>query len=99
MFEETDLVLTLSQLPETFLTNPSKLRIYLCKIPTVITETFEFLMNSGAYQNNVSHCHQILGHKNSLQILYHHTDCTWHSCRNQLPRINLNMDSLLMSQV
>jgi hypothetical protein len=22
-----------------FLTNPSKLRIYLCKIPTVITET------------------------------------------------------------
>jgi hypothetical protein len=31
--------LTLSQYPQTFLTNPSKLRIYLCKIPTVITET------------------------------------------------------------
>jgi hypothetical protein len=31
--------LTLRQFPQTFLTNPSKLRIYLCKIPTVITET------------------------------------------------------------
>jgi hypothetical protein len=31
--------LTMSQLPQTFLTNPSKPRIYLCKIPTVITET------------------------------------------------------------
>jgi hypothetical protein len=31
--------LRLSQSPQTFLTNPSKLRIYLCKIPTVITET------------------------------------------------------------
>jgi hypothetical protein len=29
----------LSQFARTFLTNPSKLRIYLCKIPTVITET------------------------------------------------------------
>jgi hypothetical protein len=29
--------ITLSQFPQTFLTNPSKLRIYLCKIPTVIT--------------------------------------------------------------
>ena len=27
------------EFPQTFLTNPSKLRIYLCKIPTVITET------------------------------------------------------------
>jgi hypothetical protein len=35
MFEETD-----SVFPQTFRTNPSKLRIYLCKIPTVITETF-----------------------------------------------------------
>jgi hypothetical protein len=26
--------LTLSQFPQIFLTNPSKLRIYLCKIPT-----------------------------------------------------------------
>ena len=31
--------LTTSQFPQTFLTNPSKLRIYRCKIPTVITET------------------------------------------------------------
>jgi hypothetical protein len=31
--------LTRSQCPENFLTNPSKLRIYQCKIPTVITET------------------------------------------------------------
>ena len=31
--------MSLSQFPETFLTNPSKLRIYLCKIPTVITKT------------------------------------------------------------
>jgi hypothetical protein len=32
-----------SHFPQTFLTNPSKLRIYLwlCKIPTVITETFD----------------------------------------------------------
>jgi hypothetical protein len=29
--------LTLNQFTQTFLTNPSKLRIYLCKIPTVIT--------------------------------------------------------------
>jgi hypothetical protein len=29
----------MSQFPQTFLTNPSKLRIYLCKIPTVMTET------------------------------------------------------------
>ena len=36
MFEGIDSVLKLSR---TFLTNPSKLRIYLCKIPTVITET------------------------------------------------------------
>jgi hypothetical protein len=28
-----------SQFPQTFLTNPSKFRIYLCKILTVITET------------------------------------------------------------
>jgi hypothetical protein len=27
------------ELSQTFLTNPSKLTIYLCKIPTVITET------------------------------------------------------------
>jgi hypothetical protein len=27
------------EFPQTFLTNPSKLRIYLCKIPAVITET------------------------------------------------------------
>jgi hypothetical protein len=39
MFEELTLCLTVSQFPETFLTNPSKLRIYPCKIPTVITET------------------------------------------------------------
>ena len=37
MFEETDPVLKMSQLPHTFLTNPSKLRI--CKIPTVTAET------------------------------------------------------------
>ena len=29
----------LRELTQTFLTNPSKLRIHLCKIPTVITET------------------------------------------------------------
>ena len=29
----------LSPVPQTFLTNPSNLRIYLCKIPTVITES------------------------------------------------------------
>jgi hypothetical protein len=42
MFEGTDSVLTVvssSQFLQTFLTNPSKLRTYLCKIPTVITET------------------------------------------------------------
>jgi hypothetical protein len=41
MFEETDLVLILtpSQFHQTFLTNSSKLRIYLGKVPTVITET------------------------------------------------------------
>ena len=31
--------LTLSQFPQTFLINPTKLTICLCKIPTVITET------------------------------------------------------------
>ena len=31
--------LSLSQFPQTFLTNPLKLTIYLRKIPTVITET------------------------------------------------------------
>jgi hypothetical protein len=39
MFERTDSVLTLGQFPQTFLTNPSKLRIYICKILTVITGT------------------------------------------------------------
>jgi hypothetical protein len=35
MFEGTaDSVLRRSQFPQIFLTNPSKLRIYLCKIPT-----------------------------------------------------------------
>jgi hypothetical protein len=39
MFEETDLVFNTSHFPQTFLTNPSKLRIYLvCKIATVITD-------------------------------------------------------------
>ena len=33
------LCLTLNQFPQTFLTNPSKLRIYLWKIPTMIAET------------------------------------------------------------
>jgi hypothetical protein len=32
---------TESVILQTFLTNPSKLRIYLCKIPTVITETID----------------------------------------------------------
>jgi hypothetical protein len=31
--------LTLGQVLQTFLTNPSKLRFYRCKIPTVITQT------------------------------------------------------------
>ena len=38
---------TTSQFPKKFLTNPSKLRIYPCKIPTVITETsivYSFLL-------------------------------------------------------
>ena len=39
MFEATDSSLTLDQFSQTFLTNPSKLKIYPCKIPTVITET------------------------------------------------------------
>ena len=39
MFDETDLMLNIESVPQTFLTNPSKLRIYLCKIPTVMTET------------------------------------------------------------
>ena len=38
MFEETDLVLNIESVPS-ILTNPSKLKIYQCKIPTVITET------------------------------------------------------------
>jgi hypothetical protein len=44
MFEELTHVLTLSRLPQTFLTNLSKLRIYLCKILTVITETLIVLI-------------------------------------------------------
>ena len=40
MFEEPDLVFNTSwQFPQTVLTNPLKLRIYLCKILTVITES------------------------------------------------------------
>ena len=41
MFERTaDLVLNVESVPsQTLLTNPSKLRIYPCKTPTVITET------------------------------------------------------------
>ena len=39
VFEATDSVLNTESVPSTFLTDPSKLRIYLCKIPTVITET------------------------------------------------------------
>ena len=40
MFEGTDSkCLTTNQFPQTFLTNLLKLRIYLYKIPTVITET------------------------------------------------------------
>ena len=31
-------VLTVSQVSQAFLTNPSRFRIYLCKIPNVITE-------------------------------------------------------------
>ena len=36
---ELNKCLTPSQFPQTFLTNPSKHRIYLCQIPTVIRET------------------------------------------------------------
>ena len=43
MFEETDLVFNTSHFPQTFLTNPSKVRIYLCKIATVVTETFDIV--------------------------------------------------------
>jgi hypothetical protein len=32
-------MLLLSEFPQKFLTNPLKPKIYLCKIPTVITET------------------------------------------------------------
>ena len=41
MFKGTDYSRceTLNQFPQTFLINPSKHRIYLWKIPTVITET------------------------------------------------------------
>jgi hypothetical protein len=40
MFEETDLMLNAKSVPSViFYTNPSQLRIYVCKIPTVITET------------------------------------------------------------
>jgi hypothetical protein len=44
MFKGTDLVLDVLDTscvssPQTFLTNPSKLRNYLWKIPAVITET------------------------------------------------------------
>ena len=41
MLEGTDScsVQIINQSPQTFLTNLSKLRIYPCKIPTVITET------------------------------------------------------------
>jgi hypothetical protein len=35
--------LTRNQFPQTLLTNPSKLRIYLRRIPTVITETLTVL--------------------------------------------------------
>ena len=38
-FEGTDSELNTESVPLKFFTNPSKLRIYLCKIPTVITET------------------------------------------------------------
>jgi hypothetical protein len=44
MFEETDLVFNTSHFPQIFLTNPSKVRIYLvCKIATVVTETFDIV--------------------------------------------------------
>jgi hypothetical protein len=40
MFQGTASVLEhITHSPQTFLTNPSKLRIYPCKIPAVITET------------------------------------------------------------
>jgi hypothetical protein len=39
MFEETDSMFNTESVPQTFLTNLSKQRIYPCKIPTVITET------------------------------------------------------------
>ena len=38
MLEGTD-SLSNTELPQTFLTNPSKRRIYLCKIPSLIPET------------------------------------------------------------
>ena len=39
MFEGNDKVFELSQFLQRFLTNPSKLRIFPYKIPTVITDT------------------------------------------------------------
>jgi hypothetical protein len=48
------LPVTQSEFPQTFLTNPSKLRIYLCKIPTVITET---LTVSTKHKNKQIHVH------------------------------------------
>jgi hypothetical protein len=50
MFEETDSVFNTRQFPlQTFLTNPSKLTICLCKIPTVITADLEQNGISGSW--------------------------------------------------
>jgi hypothetical protein len=39
IFEETDSLFNTKSVPSTFLTDPTKLRIYLYAKPTVITET------------------------------------------------------------
>ena len=39
MFEETGSLFNTESVSSNISYNPSKLRIYLCKIPTVITET------------------------------------------------------------
>ena len=54
----------LSQFPQTFLTNPSRLRIYRCKIPTVITETLIDSVNQTLYSLVLNHKTYFLPLKN-----------------------------------
>ena len=72
--------LVFGQIPQTFLINSSKLKMYLCEIPTVVTETLvvetsqdDHLFIPSLKRTKIHHHGQVLNFSNPIGIAYVHT--------------------------